>query len=59
MQLDISAKLTPQETTIICHRMKKKIIKKKKKERKYKNMGGLDQNSYVNTNDTYVDYTYS
>jgi len=52
MQLDISAKLTPQETTIICHHMKKNIIKKKKKERKYKNMGVLDQNSYVNTNDT-------
>ena len=27
MQLDISAKLTPQETTIICHHMKKKINK--------------------------------
>jgi len=37
MQLDISAKLTPQETTIICHHMKKKnIIKKKiKKIQKY------------------------
>jgi len=32
--------------------MKKNIIKKKKKERKYKNMGGLDQNPYVNKNDT-------
>jgi len=52
MQLDISAKLTPQVTTIICHHMKKNIIKKKKKKRKYKNMGGLDQNSYVNKNDT-------
>jgi len=52
MQLDISAKLTPQVTTIICHHMKKNIIKKRKKERKYKNMGGLDQNPYVNTNDT-------
>ena len=53
MQLDISAKLTSQETTIICHHMKKNILlKKKKKERKYKNMGGLDQNPYVNTNDT-------
>ena len=49
MQLDISAKLTPQVTIIICHHMKKKILLKK---RKYKNMGGLDQNSYVNTNDT-------
>ena len=51
MQLDISAKLTPQVTTIICHHMKK-ILLKKEKERKYKNMGGLDQNPYVNTNDT-------
>ena len=30
----------------------KNIIKTKKKERKYKNMGGLDQNPYVNKNDT-------
>ena len=52
IQLDILAKLTPQETTIICHHMKKNIIKKKKKKRKYKNMGGLDQNPYINTNDT-------
>jgi len=37
----------------------KKVLLKKKKERKYKNMGGLDQNPYVNKNDTYVDYTYS
>jgi len=37
--LDISVRLTPQVTTIICHHMKKNIIKKKKKERKYKNMG--------------------
>jgi len=44
MQLDISARLTPQVTTTICHHMKKK--------RKYKNIGGLDQNSYVNKNDT-------
>jgi len=47
MLLDISARLTPQVTTIICHHMKKSIIKKK-----YKNMEGLDQNSYVNKNDT-------
>jgi len=47
MQLDISAKLTPQVTTIICHHMKKNIIKKK--IQKY---GGVDQNPYVNTNDT-------
>ena len=52
IQLDILAKLTPQEKTIICHHMKKNIIKKKKKKRKYKNMGGLDQNPYINTNDT-------
>jgi len=59
MQFDISLRLTLQVTTIICHHKKKNIIKKKKKERKYKNMGRLDQNSYVNKNDTYVDYTYS
>ena len=53
MQLDISARLTPQVTTIICHHIKKNIIIiKKEKERKYKNMGGLDQNSHVNKNDT-------
>jgi len=39
MQFDISARLTAQVTTIICHHIKKNIIKKKKKERKYKNMG--------------------
>jgi len=44
MQLDISARLTPQVTTIIYHHMTKNIIKKKKIQ-KY---GGLDQNSYVN-----------
>ena len=52
MQLDISARLTPQVTTIICHHMKKVLLKKKKKKRKYKNMGGLDQNPHVNKNDT-------
>jgi len=42
MQLDISARLTLQITTIICHHMKKKILlKKRKKIQKY---GGLDQN---------------
>jgi len=51
MQLDISARLTPQVTTIICHHMKK-VLLKKEKERKYKNMGGLDQNPHVNKNDT-------
>jgi len=47
MLLDISVRLmTPQVTTIICHHMKKVLLKK------YKNMGELDQNSYVNKNDT-------
>jgi len=50
MQLDISARLTPQVTTIICHHMKK-ILLKKEKERKYKNMERLDQNPHVNKND--------
>jgi len=36
--------------------MKKNIIKRKKNKKKYKNMGGIDQNPYVNKNDTYVDY---
>jgi len=57
MQLDISARLTPQVTTIICHHMKKILLKKQKIQKK--NMGELDQNPYVNKNDTYVDYTYS
>jgi len=39
MQLDISARLTPQVTTIISHHMKKNIIKKNKNKIKYKNMG--------------------
>jgi len=47
MLLDISARLTPQVTTIICHHMKK-VLLKEEKERKYKNIGGLDQNPYVN-----------
>jgi len=51
MQLDISAKLTPQVTTIICHHIKKKLLKKEKRK-KIQKYGGLDQNSYVNTNDT-------
>ena len=29
MLLDISARLTPQVTTIICHHMKKVLLKKK------------------------------
>ena len=55
MQLDISARRTPQVITIIYHHTKKVLLKgkRKKKERKYKkNMGGLDQNPYVNKNDT-------
>jgi len=40
MQLDISARLTPQVTTIICHHMKKLLLKKNKKERKYKKIWG-------------------
>jgi len=51
MLFDILARLTPQVTTIICHHMKK-VLLKKEKERKYKNMEGLYQNSYVNKNDT-------
>ena len=30
MQLDISTRLTPQVTTIICHHMKKKVLLKEK-----------------------------
>jgi len=51
-QLDISARLTPQVTTIIYHHMKKVLFNKEKKKEKKKNMGGLDQNSYVNKNNT-------
>jgi len=51
--LKISARLTPQVTTIIYHHLKKVLLsKRKKKKKKYKNTGGLDQNSYVNKNDT-------
>ena len=39
MQLVISARLTPQVTTIICHHMKKSIIKKKKKKENTKIWG--------------------
>ena len=42
-------RLTPQVTTIIYHHMKKVLLKKRKKIQKY---GGLDQNPYVNKNDT-------
>jgi len=50
MQLDISARLTHRVTTNICH--EKSIIKKIKKRKKIHKYGGLDQNSYVNKNDT-------
>ena len=40
MNFDISARLTAQRSTIICHDMKH-IIKRKKK--RYKTMGGLGQ----------------
>jgi len=46
IQLKISTRLTLQITTIICHHMKKVLLKKNIKIR------GLDQNSYVNKNDT-------
>jgi len=39
MQLDISAKLTPQVTTIICHHMKKVLLKKRKKKENTKIWG--------------------
>jgi len=32
--------------------MKKVLLKKEKKKKEKKNMGGLDQNPYVNKNDT-------
>ena len=32
MQLDISARLTPQVITIICHHMKKVLLKNKNKK---------------------------
>jgi len=51
MQLEISAILTPQVTKIICHHMKK-ILLKKEKIKKIQKYGGLDQNLYVNKNDT-------
>jgi len=47
MQLDISVKLTPQITIIICHHIK--ILLKKEKRNTKKIYG---QNSYVNKSDT-------
>jgi len=55
MLLDISARLTSKVTIIIRHHIKEVLLKIKIK---YKNMGWLDQNPYVNKNDTYIDYNY-
>jgi len=53
MPLKISARLTPQVTTIIYHNIKKILLnKRKKKKKKIQKYGGLDQNPYVNKNDT-------
>jgi len=46
MLLNISSKLRPQVTTVICNYMKKILLKKIQK------YGRLNQNSYVNKNDT-------
>jgi len=40
MQLDISARLTPQITTIICHHMKKVLLKRKRKRKNKKKKYG-------------------
>ena len=62
MKLDISIRLILQLIIIICHHMKKNIIKRKKeiqtkniikrKKEIKKNMKRLDQNLYINKNDT-------
>jgi len=39
MQLDISARLTPQVTTIICHHMKKVFLKNRKEKENTKIWG--------------------
>jgi len=39
MQLKISAKLTPQVTTIIYHHMKKILLNKRKKKKKIQKYG--------------------
>ena len=42
MQFDISIRLTPQVTTIICHHMKKVLLKEKRKRKKIqKKYGGI------------------
>jgi len=51
MSLKISARLTPQVTTIIYHHMKKVLLNKRKRK-KIQKYGRLDQNPYVNKNDT-------
>jgi len=53
IQLNISARLIPQVTTIIYHlpSHEKSIIKKGKKKENTK-IWGLDQNSHVKKNDT-------
>jgi len=50
MQLDISARLTPQVTTIIFHHMKNILLKQKKKENT--KIWGTRPKPYVNKNDT-------
>jgi len=47
MKLDISARLTPQVTKIICHHIKKNIIKKERKKGSTNKYGELDQKSYI------------
>jgi len=41
MQLDISVRLAPQLTTIICHHMKKVLLKKKKRKEIQKKYGRI------------------
>jgi len=53
MLLDISAMLTAQVTTIICHHMKKIIIKRKIKIWRIR-----PKLICYTKKDTYVDYTY-
>jgi len=51
IQLDISARLTPQIKTIICYHMKN-VLLKNIYIYIYKNIERLNQNSHVNKNDT-------
>jgi len=57
MLLDISARLTPQVTTIIYHHMKKVLLNKKKKKENTK-IWETRPKLICYKNDTYVDYTY-